>query len=118
MATVPVGDGACARDYPVPGDGNAPSRTPSCSHAAPRGDKGCRMTRVTTMNTVRFQRFACLIALASAAPARAEGPPARTVLVGGKVFTADPDRPWATAVAIEGDRVIAVGSDDDVLRHR
>ncbi|HYH47881.1 MAG TPA: amidohydrolase family protein, partial [Thermoanaerobaculia bacterium] len=36
---------------------------------------------------------------------------ADVVLFNGKVFTADPGRPWAEAVAIRGARIVAVGSD-------
>lgn len=32
-----------------------------------------------------------------------------TVLVNGKIFTANPDRPWVEAVAIRRDRIIALG---------
>ena len=32
------------------------------------------------------------------------------ILTNGKVFTADPRMPWAEAVAIRGDRIVAVGS--------
>jgi len=32
-----------------------------------------------------------------------------TILVNGKIFTANPAQPWAQAIAIRGDRVIAVG---------
>ena len=32
-----------------------------------------------------------------------------TILVNGKVFTSNPAQPWAQAVAIRGERVIAVG---------
>ena len=39
---------------------------------------------------------------------------AATAFVGGRVFTADPTRPWATAIAVAGERIIAVGSDDEV----
>src|SRR5690348_3036978 len=38
------------------------------------------------------------------------------VLVGGKVFTAAPDRPWAKALAVRGDRLLAVGTDAQVER--
>lgn len=43
-------------------------------------------------------------------------PPAGTVLVNGKVFTANPSQPWAQALAIRGERIIAVG--DDALVER
>ncbi|HEX8151654.1 MAG TPA: hypothetical protein VF698_00950, partial [Thermoanaerobaculia bacterium] len=36
------------------------------------------------------------------------------ILGGGRVFTADDARPWAEAVAIRGDRIVAVGSDAEV----
>src|SRR3989441_3073292 len=38
------------------------------------------------------------------------------VLVDGKVFTAVPDRPWARALAVRGDRLIAVGTNTEVER--
>ena len=36
------------------------------------------------------------------------------VLVNGKVFTSNPEQPWAQAIAIRGDRVVAIGSNDDI----
>ena len=51
------------------------------------------------------------------AGAQGAGPAAPTlVLTGGKVFTADLARPWAEALAIRGDRIMAVGTTDDVRR--
>ena len=47
------------------------------------------------------------VGIAAAAP--------RIVLHGGTVFTGDPTSPWANAIAIEGDRVVAVGSDAELL---
>ena len=38
------------------------------------------------------------------------------VLLGGKVFTSDTARPWAEAVAIRGDRIVAVGTTPDIRR--
>ena len=37
------------------------------------------------------------------------------VIVNARVFTADPSRPWAEAVAVRGDRIIAVGSTSEIL---
>jgi predicted amidohydrolase YtcJ len=37
------------------------------------------------------------------------------VLLGGRIFTGDPAHPWATAIAIRGGRIAAVGSDSTVL---
>jgi predicted amidohydrolase YtcJ len=49
------------------------------------------------------------------------GPPAEDaadlVLRNGRVVTVDAARPEAQAVAIKGDRILAVGSDEEILRH-
>jgi predicted amidohydrolase YtcJ len=42
--------------------------------------------------------------------------PADLILTGGRIWTGDEERPWADAVAIRGDRILAVGSDADVRR--
>ena len=39
------------------------------------------------------------------------------VLVNGNVLTVDPDRPRAEALAIVGDRIVAVGSDDEIRKY-
>jgi hypothetical protein len=36
------------------------------------------------------------------------------LVVRGRVFTADPSRPWGRAVAIRADRVLAVGAEDEI----
>lgn len=38
------------------------------------------------------------------------------VLVGGRIFTASRHRPWATAIAVRGDRIVEVGTDAQVER--
>lgn len=69
-----------------------------------------------------FRSSSCLPLLAAAAAAftlhlsaPAEAAPPRTILHGGTVFTADPESLWAQAIAIEGHRVIAVGTDAEVM---
>jgi predicted amidohydrolase YtcJ len=44
--------------------------------------------------------------------------PADLILVGGSVWCGDAARRWATAVAVRDDRIVAVGTDDDVRPHR
>ena len=57
-----------------------------------------------------------LVALSAAAAAQVPPPtPPDLILHGGRVWTGDDARPWAEAVAIAGDRIIAVGSDDEVV---
>jgi predicted amidohydrolase YtcJ len=59
-----------------------------------------------------------VLAIAAAAILLGPAPvPAQTpdlVLLGGKIFTADSARPWAQAIAIRGERILAVGSNADV----
>src|SRR5277367_840828 len=43
----------------------------------------------------------------------ADGASAERVLYNGKVFTGEPDRPYAEAVAIRGDKIVAVGTKAD-----
>lgn len=50
-----------------------------------------------------------MLAGALALAACATQPVPQVVLVNAKVFTADPERPWAQALAISGDRIVAAG---------
>lgn len=60
--------------------------------------------------------LAVLALLAAPLAAVAAGPAAPDlVLHNGKLFTADPARPWASALAIRGARIVAVGEDAPVL---
>ena len=57
--------------------------------------------------------FGLIAVLLCGAP-RAAAQQADIVLVGGRIFTADPLHRWAEAVAIGGDRFVAVGSSAEV----
>ena len=39
-----------------------------------------------------------------------------SIVVNGKIFTADSAKPWAEALAIRGDRIVAVGTSDEVRK--
>jgi len=54
-----------------------------------------------------------MIAMALSSPVGAAGPEADLVLLGGQVFVGK-GKPRVTAIAIQGERVLAVGSDADV----
>lgn len=54
------------------------------------------------------------VARAEAPPDPAAGPPADLILVGGRIYTLDAQRPWAQALAVRGDRILAVGADRDI----
>ncbi len=58
-----------------------------------------------------------LSAPASSLPAAAPAQNADLVLVNGSIFTGDPGQPQASAVAIQGGRIVAVGSDDAMAAH-
>jgi hypothetical protein len=60
--------------------------------------------------------LAALGAVAAAPPAAAP-PPADRVLISGRLWTGDPARPRAAALAIAGDRIVAVGTDAEIARY-
>ena len=60
-----------------------------------------------------FFPLSALLLLLLALPALAL-PPADTVLYNGKIFTVDASHPWAQAVAIRGERIVAVGANAPV----
>jgi predicted amidohydrolase YtcJ len=61
-------------------------------------------------------RVAGLIALGLilAVPLAAQLPPADLVLLNGTVYTVDPDRPRAGAIAVFRDRIVAVGTNSEI----
>ena len=52
----------------------------------------------------------------SAPPASATGEPMTLAIVNGKVWTADPGRPWAEGIAVRGEEIVAVGTTDEIRR--
>jgi predicted amidohydrolase YtcJ len=69
----------------------------------------------TRMHACRIRALLAVATLLLGA-ARLPAQTADLVLTGGKVFTADSARPWAQAIAIRGERIIAVGSDADIAK--
>src|SRR5262245_29737541 len=47
-------------------------------------------------------------------PARAADAPADVVVTGARVYTLEPAQPWAEAVALRGDRIVKVGTSEEV----
>jgi predicted amidohydrolase YtcJ len=45
-------------------------------------------------------------------------PAADTIIANAKVYTVDAKQPWAEAVAIQGERILFVGSGKEAMRHR
>jgi len=63
----------------------------------------------------RFTGLASLaiVGLVTLMPAQAEK---GRVFYNGKVFTGEPEHPYAEAVAISGDKIVAVGAQADVMK--
>jgi predicted amidohydrolase YtcJ len=66
----------------------------------------------------RFAVAVCLLPLLIQAPSAGAVEEATLLLTGAKVWTGDPARPWAEAVAVAGERILAAGSAEEVARHR
>ncbi|PYX57087.1 MAG: hypothetical protein DMG73_13830 [Acidobacteria bacterium] len=62
----------------------------------------------------------CLSAffLAAGAQGQAAATAADTVVVHAKIYTVNPEQPWAEALAISGDRILAVGTEKDIAPYR
>ncbi len=66
----------------------------------------------------RFLRGLCIGLWLMLVAACSEPPPAAASLVitGARVWTGDPAQPWAEAVAVQGERILAVGTSDEIDR--
>jgi predicted amidohydrolase YtcJ len=71
-----------------------------------------------------LRRLACVTAVISGIllfaglRSRSAAPPAETIIRNAKIYTMSPDRPWAQALAIRGGKIVAVGTNAEVLRLR
>ncbi|MEL3947458.1 amidohydrolase [Streptomyces sp. LNU-CPARS28] len=111
---------------PSPDPSPTPARDPS--PAPSRTTPPRTPTSPHTPHTTRRQTLAALAATAATAAVpvlapgaasardRGERPVADTVLHNGRVTTLDPRHPEATALAVRGDRVLAVGPDARIRR--
>src|SRR5690349_5150286 len=61
--------------------------------------------------------FSTLLAVVRCAPSH-KPLKADLILINGQIFTADPKQPSATAVAISGDSILVVGSDETVKKYQ
>jgi predicted amidohydrolase YtcJ len=67
------------------------------------------------MRTLKSPSIFCLLALTGffvlgAAPQGSRRPSADTIVVNARIYTVNPRQPWAEALAIQGDKVVAVGT--------
>ena len=61
---------------------------------------------------------ACIAVVVLGAPALAPAAPAERIIRGGPIVTVNPAQPAAEAVAVVGGRIVAVGTEAEVLRHK
>jgi predicted amidohydrolase YtcJ len=59
-----------------------------------------------------------LAAMTALTPLPALADSADLILTNGRIYTVDAEQPWAEAVAIDGERILAVGSHEEVLARR
>ena len=64
-----------------------------------------------------FAAALAALAAVAAAPLPPAFPAADRVFLGGRIWTADPSRPRAQALALAGDAIVAVGTDPEVRRY-
>ena len=69
------------------------------------------------VTSVALPRTSLLATHAAAPVAPQNAAPADLVLRGGKIVTVDDARPEAQAMAVRGDTIVALGSDQDVQRY-
>ncbi len=75
------------------------------------------MTKLSRGSALTFLVALSAVGAGCSAESPATRVAAETVFRGGAIYTVDPARPWAEAVAIGGGRIIAVGSDEQVAPH-
>ena len=66
---------------------------------------------------MRTIHLALMLAVSLASVAQAQQP-ADVIIIGASVWTGDSARPSVQSIAIAGDRIIAVGSETEIMRHR
>lgn len=67
---------------------------------------------MTTANLPRLVALVFTVALLGGTPLEAQE--ADLLFTGGRIWTGDDDRPWVEAIAVRGNRIVAVGSDADL----
>jgi hypothetical protein len=67
---------------------------------------------------MKLTRLTGLYALLMALGCQCEAFAGDTLLIHGHIYTGNPQAPWATALAVDGTRIEAVGTDAAVLKHR
>jgi predicted amidohydrolase YtcJ len=75
------------------------------------------MTRKFSIAFVLITIAAALTTIAARSVQQPQAPPATLVLMNGKIVTVDANPAEAQAIAVGGDRIVAIGSTADIKRH-
>ena len=75
-----------------------------------------KRTNVTAWHVVLPLTLVATLAVLANVRAAPGGEAPTLVLTGGRIWTGDATRPWAEAVAIRGDRIVAVGSATEIAK--
>lgn len=76
------------------------------------------MLQISRSSTVVGSCLSLLLFLLAQAPSAGAVEEATLLLTGARVWTGVPEQPWAEAVAVAGERILAVGPAAEVARHR
>ena len=63
---------------------------------------------------LHFLLAPAILALSACAPEAPDQPAATLALTDARIWTGNPDQPWAEAIAIDGERIVAVGANSDI----
>jgi predicted amidohydrolase YtcJ len=74
--------------------------------------------RRTQIVVLTFYVFFCLVAFAGTQGAKDAKNAADTVVLHGRIYTLDSKQPWAQALAIRGDKIVAVGDNATIEKFR
>jgi predicted amidohydrolase YtcJ len=73
------------------------------------------MSRWPSLRALRVALVVLTLSAFAGPPAWAQQTEADLILHSGRIWTGDDARPWAEAVAVRGDRIVAVGADADMV---
>jgi predicted amidohydrolase YtcJ len=62
--------------------------------------------------------WALLLVIPTAVASEAPPQPADIIITNARVYTVNPQQKWAEAIAVRGDRIVAVGSGQEIARYR
>jgi predicted amidohydrolase YtcJ len=78
--------------------------------------RGTRVPAGSLFASILTSILTMISAFTLAAPAIAQSAPVSLAVVNARIWTGNPKRPWAEAIAVRGDRIAAVGSSAEIRK--